>query len=116
MPSLRHTVTLEPVPRRWVEDVVVSLHRLLEELHPENGVLHFEGDPVPGIRHTAGRHLAPGARYEVVGSEGGGGPTVEAGDGTAGEAGTRGRLLRSGAARPLAGAPHARGAGPVPRP
>jgi hypothetical protein len=81
MPSLRHTVTLESVPRRWVEEVVVSLHRLLEELRPENGVLRLEGEPVPGIRHTAGRHLAPGARYEVVWDEGG--------DETAGETAAR---------------------------
>ncbi|WP_162465594.1 hypothetical protein [Streptomyces taklimakanensis] len=83
MPSLRHTVTLESLPRRWVEEMVASLHRLLEELHPENGILHLEGEPVPDVRHTAGRHLTPGARYEVVWNEDG--------DEAAGEAGARNR-------------------------
>ncbi|MGY1455611.1 hypothetical protein [Streptomyces sp. SS8] len=81
MPSLRHVVTLEALPRRWTEEAVVSLHQLLEELRPENGALHLEGEPVPGVRHTAGRHLTPGARYEVVWNEGegGGGAADEAG-------------------------------------
>lgn len=83
MPSLRHTVTLESVPRRWLEEAIVSAHELLTELRSENGVLHLEDEPVPGVRHIAGRHLAPGARYEVTEDDG------SAGDGAAGEDGAR---------------------------
>lgn len=65
MPTLRHTCTLEPIPRRRLEEAVLAMHGILAETRSENGVLFLEEQAIPYVEHTGGRHLAPGARYTI---------------------------------------------------
>lgn len=69
MPTLRHTVTLVAVPRRWLEGMIVNVHDLASEVRSQDGGLYLWDDPVPGIRHTGGRHLSRGATYELLEDE-----------------------------------------------
>ncbi|MDK1475468.1 hypothetical protein QNO07_18930 [Streptomyces sp. 549] len=72
MPTLRHSVILEPIPRRWLTEALADLHALCEELRSEKGVLHLEDEALPNVEHLEGRHLAPGSRYRITDEFGGG--------------------------------------------
>jgi hypothetical protein len=61
MARYRHTVTLEPIPRRWFDGCVELGHETLGEF------LGARGDPVdPEFRLIEGAALRPGARYGAV--------------------------------------------------
>lgn len=82
MVSLGHTMVLAPVPRAWLVDTLAVLLELAESSRVEAGqVLLPDGQVLPDVRLTEGRHLRPGAVYDVVldGDEDG------VGDGDAGE-------------------------------
>ncbi|MFB6550546.1 hypothetical protein [Streptomyces sp. NPDC056405] len=67
MARLQHTVTLAPVPRRWFESCVTTLHDLAEGLDVEGARLRLpDGRPLPGLVLSEGSHLRPGARYRPV--------------------------------------------------
>ncbi|WP_234332134.1 hypothetical protein [Streptomyces sp. NRRL F-5650] len=67
MARFEHTVTLAPVPRRWLESCVAALHDLAEDTDTEGGRLLLpDGRPLPGLVLERGRHLRPGARYRSV--------------------------------------------------
>ncbi|MEU5624702.1 hypothetical protein ABZ784_09305 [Streptomyces tendae] len=67
MARFRHTVTLAPVPRRWLESCVVALHDLAEGTEADGARLRLpDGRPVPGLVLVRGRHLGPGAQYRPV--------------------------------------------------
>ncbi|MFC7823984.1 hypothetical protein [Streptomyces sp. NPDC057375] len=77
MARFQHTVTLAPVPRRWFESCVATLHDLAEDTDAEdtNGegarLRLPDGRPLPGLVLARGRHLRPGARYRPVHEESG---------------------------------------------
>ncbi|WP_282086910.1 hypothetical protein [Streptomyces tendae] len=72
MARFRHTVTLTPVPRRWLESCVAALHDLAEGTDVEGARLRLpDGRPVPGLALLGGRHLGPGARYRPLREEDG---------------------------------------------
>ncbi|MEU0446892.1 hypothetical protein [Streptomyces tendae] len=67
MARFRHTVTLTPVPRRWLESCVAALHDLAEGTDVDGARLRLpDGRPVPGLVLVRGRHLGPGAQYRPV--------------------------------------------------
>ncbi|MFA3878117.1 hypothetical protein ABS735_31440 [Streptomyces sp. MMCC 100] len=67
MARFQHTVTLVPVPRRWFESCVATLHDLAEGTDVEGARLRLpDGRPLPGLVLAQGRHLRPGARYRPV--------------------------------------------------
>ncbi|MER7962469.1 hypothetical protein [Streptomyces ardesiacus] len=72
MARFEHTVTLAPVPRRWLESCVAMLHDLAQDTEAEAGRLLLpDGRPLPGLVLEQGRHLRPGARYRSVPAEDG---------------------------------------------
>ncbi|MFK4799549.1 hypothetical protein ACI3K5_12765 [Streptomyces sp. MPA0124] len=72
MARFQHTVTLAPVPRRWFESCVATLHDLAEGTDAEGARLRLpDGRPLPGLVLARGRHLRPGARYRPVNEEDG---------------------------------------------
>ncbi|MGY3204654.1 hypothetical protein [Streptomyces sp. TE5632] len=67
MVSLSHTVVLAPVPRAWFVDALAVLVESAENSRAEEGrVLLPDGRTLPDVRLTEGRHLRPGAVYDVV--------------------------------------------------
>ncbi|WP_328564335.1 hypothetical protein [Streptomyces coelicoflavus] len=67
MARFQHTVTLAPVPRRWLESCVAALHDLAEGTDVEGARLRLpDGRLLPGPVLAEGRHLRPGARYRPV--------------------------------------------------
>ncbi|WP_217168150.1 hypothetical protein [Streptomyces sp. AC512_CC834] len=67
MARFQHTVTLAPVPRRWLESCVAALHDLAEGTDVgEAGLRLPDGRPLPGLVLARGRHLRPGAQYRPV--------------------------------------------------
>ncbi|MEV7862113.1 hypothetical protein AB0O86_25620 [Streptomyces hirsutus] len=82
MVSLSHTMVLAPVPHAWLVDTLAVLMGLAESSRVEaRRVLLPDGQVLPDVRLTEGRHLRPGAVYDMVldGEEEGDG------DGNAGE-------------------------------
>ncbi|MDG9723155.1 hypothetical protein [Streptomyces sp. DH41] len=72
MARFQHTVTLVPVPRRWFESCVTTLHDLAESLDADGARLGLpDGRPLPGLVLAEGSHLRPGARYRPVREEDG---------------------------------------------
>ncbi|WP_241965661.1 hypothetical protein [Streptomyces sp. MH60] len=70
MARFQHTVTLVPVPRRWLEACVAALYDLAQDTAVEGGRLRLpDGRPLPGLVLTRGRHLGPGAQYRPVHEE-----------------------------------------------
>lgn len=66
MARFQHTVTLLPVPRRWFESFVVVIHELAESLDDDGQRLRLpDGRYLPGLRLVGGKHLKPGARYDL---------------------------------------------------
>lgn len=65
MVTLRHAVTLEPVPRDWFEDALRAVVDAVEELRVERRNLFAGGERVPGVRLAAGHHIGRGARYVI---------------------------------------------------
>ncbi|WP_399894231.1 hypothetical protein ACGH7X_36935 [Streptomyces sp. BBFR51] len=67
MARFQHTVTLAPVPRRWLESCVAALHDLAEGTDAGGAGLRLsDGRPLPGLVLAQGRHLRPGAQYRPV--------------------------------------------------
>ncbi|WP_261401008.1 hypothetical protein [Streptomyces salinarius] len=77
MARFQHTVTLAPMPRRWFESCVATLHDLAEDTDAEDTSAEGarlrlpDGRPLPGLVLAQGRHLRPGARYRPVNAENG---------------------------------------------
>jgi hypothetical protein len=70
MVRFQHTVALEPVPRRWFEELVVMLYELVQESSAEGERISLaDGRVLPGIRLVKGRHRRPGAVYEIEDEE-----------------------------------------------
>lgn len=66
MVALRHTLVLAPVPGPWLVDALAVLLDLAEDSRAETGrVLLPDGREVPDVRLAEGRHLRPGAVYDV---------------------------------------------------
>ncbi|MBY8879148.1 hypothetical protein [Actinacidiphila acidipaludis] len=65
MVTLRHTVVLEPVPRKWLEAALAAVVDAVEELREERGHLFAGTERVQGLRITAGHHIGAGARYLI---------------------------------------------------
>lgn len=67
MARFRHRVTVIPIPRRWFESSVRTLHALAESLRagPDGALRLPDGRAVPELRLARGEHLRPGARYEA---------------------------------------------------
>ncbi|SEN42654.1 hypothetical protein [Actinacidiphila rubida] len=65
MVTLRHAVTLEPVPRDWFEDALRAVVDAVEELREERKRLFAGGERVPAVRLAAGHHIGRGARYLI---------------------------------------------------
>ncbi|MFH9730115.1 hypothetical protein [Streptomyces sp. NPDC017260] len=67
MARFQHTVTLAPVPRRWFESCVSTLHDLAESLDADGTRLRLpDGRLLPGLVLSEGSHLRPGTRYRPV--------------------------------------------------
>ncbi|XKK61710.1 hypothetical protein HFP71_01930 [Streptomyces sp. ARC32] len=50
MARFQHTVILAPVPRRWFESCVATLHDLAEDTDAEGACLRLpDGRPLPGL-------------------------------------------------------------------
>ncbi|MFG2312883.1 hypothetical protein ACGFS9_30050 [Streptomyces sp. NPDC048566] len=67
MVRISHTVCVEPVPRRWFEQMLAELYLLAQDTraHGER-ILLPGGRDVPGLRLLKGTHLTPGAVYETA--------------------------------------------------
>ncbi|WP_181446547.1 hypothetical protein [Streptomyces sp. NTH33] len=66
MVSVSHTVVVEPVPYEWLVDALGVVRALVEESRAEGQRLVLpDGQTVPDVRLTRGRHLRPGAVYLV---------------------------------------------------
>jgi hypothetical protein len=66
MVSVSHTVVVEPVPYGWLVDALGAIRALVEESRAEGQRLVLpDGQAVPDVRLTQGRHLRPGAVYLV---------------------------------------------------
>ncbi|MFF4793460.1 hypothetical protein ACFY2M_27680 [Streptomyces sp. NPDC001276] len=64
MVSVRHKVVVEPVPYPWLVDALAVIRTLLEESQAdEQGLVLPDGQVIPDIRLTQGRHLRPGSVY-----------------------------------------------------
>ncbi|MFF4823729.1 hypothetical protein ACFY20_11945 [Streptomyces sp. NPDC001312] len=64
MVSVRHKVVVEPVPYPWLVDALGVIRTLLEESQAdEQGLVLPDGQVIPDIRLTQGRHLRPGSVY-----------------------------------------------------
>ncbi|MGP4052705.1 hypothetical protein [Streptomyces sp. 2A115] len=73
MARFQHTVTLAPVPRRWFESCVVTLHDLAESIEADGARLRLpDGRRLPELLLTEGSHLRPGARYHPENDDGSG--------------------------------------------
>lgn len=73
MARIQHTVTLTPVPRRWFESCVVTLHDFAESLEAEGARLRLpDGRRLPELLLAGGTHLRPGARYHPENDDGSG--------------------------------------------
>ncbi|MGK5531239.1 hypothetical protein [Streptomyces sp. URMC 129] len=70
MARLRHTIVLEPVSRRRVDDAVAVVHDIAEGLLAggEGTLIAEDGRPVVEVTLTGGEHLRPGARYGFAAS------------------------------------------------
>lgn len=66
MVHLQHTVIVEPVPRRWFEQAVLTLYDLVAQTRADGGRLFLaDGRRVPDVRLAEGGHLRAGAVYEA---------------------------------------------------
>ncbi|MFJ2733141.1 hypothetical protein [Streptomyces sp. NPDC087317] len=66
MLSVKHTVVVEQVPYPWLVDAVTVIRTLVEESRvDEQGLVLSDGQVVPDIRLTQGRHLRPGSVYVI---------------------------------------------------
>ncbi|MGW3511694.1 hypothetical protein [Streptomyces sp. NPDC000994] len=64
MVSVRHKVVVEPVPYPWLVDALAVIRTLAEESQAdEQGLVLPDGQVIPDIRLTQGRHLRPGSVY-----------------------------------------------------
>ncbi|MFB6955763.1 hypothetical protein ACFCYB_01695 [Streptomyces sp. NPDC056309] len=64
MVSVRHKVVVEPVPYPWLVDALAVIRTLLEESQADGqGLVLPDGQVIPDIRLTQGRHLRPGSVY-----------------------------------------------------
>ncbi|MFB7321599.1 hypothetical protein [Streptomyces sp. NPDC056190] len=64
MVSVRHEVVVEPVPYPWLVDALAVIRTLLEESQADGqGLVLPDGQVIPDIRLTQGRHLRPGSVY-----------------------------------------------------
>ncbi|MGP3732840.1 DUF6299 family protein [Streptomyces sp. GDS52] len=80
MVSLSHTVVLAPVPRAWFVDALAVLVESAESGRAEEGqMLLPDGRVLSDMRLVEGRHLRPGAVYDVVLDENENGAGDEAG-------------------------------------
>ncbi len=67
MTRFSHVVTLEPVPRRWFDQSVATLHETIGSLRPEgDGFVAEDGRTVSAVKLVEGRHANPGARYVLA--------------------------------------------------
>ncbi|MGW1228777.1 hypothetical protein [Streptomyces sp. NPDC001515] len=67
MAVLRHSVEVPAVGPDRLRELTALLLEVAESTRERGGaVLMPDGSPVPDLRLTGGRHLRPGARYEVV--------------------------------------------------
>ena len=66
MPRLQDTITLVPIPRDLVDDVVNALLDAFEALPFTDGALDADRDFVGDVRLVEGEHLTAGARYSFV--------------------------------------------------
>ncbi|MEV5810702.1 hypothetical protein [Streptomyces mutabilis] len=72
MARFQHTVTLAPVPRRWLESCLGMLHDLAEGTQADGARLRLpDGRLLPDLVLEQGRHLRPGARYRATAAEDG---------------------------------------------
>ncbi|WP_234441574.1 hypothetical protein [Streptomyces sp. WM6386] len=77
MARFQHTVTLAPVPRRWFDSCVITLHDLAESIEAEGARLRLpDGRRMPELLLAQGAHLRPGARYHPENDDGSG-PDVD---------------------------------------
>lgn len=73
MVSVSHTVVVEPLPYWWLVDALEVVRALVEESRAEGQRLVLpDGQTVPDVRLTQGRHLRPGAVYAVSDENGDG--------------------------------------------
>ncbi|MFE9311922.1 hypothetical protein ACFYM5_30385 [Streptomyces sp. NPDC006706] len=64
MVSVRHKVVVEPVPYPWLVDALAVIRTLAEESQADaQGLVLPDGQVIPDIRLTQGRHLRPGSVY-----------------------------------------------------
>ncbi|MGW4229855.1 hypothetical protein ACWEF9_11325 [Streptomyces sp. NPDC004980] len=87
MARFDHLVTVASVDRAWFEECAGIVLDTAESTRARRGdiVLGDGGLPIPGIRLLKGRHLRPGARYEITSArDGAGGASAEGDDETAG--------------------------------
>ncbi|MFI1292655.1 hypothetical protein ACH4VM_30040 [Streptomyces sp. NPDC020792] len=64
MVSVRHVVVVEPVPYPWLVDALAVIRTLAEESQADaQGLVLPDGQVIPDIRLTQGRHLRPGSVY-----------------------------------------------------
>ncbi|MEU6005142.1 hypothetical protein [Streptomyces sp. NPDC047453] len=64
MVSVRHKVVVEPVPYPWLVDALAVIRTLAEESQADGqGLVLPDGQVIPDIRLTQGRHLRPGSVY-----------------------------------------------------
>ncbi|MBM9506603.1 hypothetical protein [Actinacidiphila acididurans] len=76
MVTLRDTVVLEPVPRKWLEAALAAVVDAVEELREERGRLFAGTACVQGVRITAGHHIGAGARYLIEDADADGVPAT----------------------------------------
>jgi hypothetical protein len=66
MLSMSHTVVLAPVPYAWFVDALAVVRSLVEESQAKGRRLVLpDGQLIPDVRLTRGRHLRPGAEYLI---------------------------------------------------
>jgi hypothetical protein len=66
MLSMSHTVVLAPVPYAWFVDALAVVRSLVEESQAKGRRLILpDGQVIPDVRLTRGRHLRPGAEYLI---------------------------------------------------
>ncbi|MFE0130987.1 hypothetical protein ACFWY6_05295 [Streptomyces sp. NPDC059037] len=72
MVRISHSVTVAAVPRSWTHQALSLFYGLARETHTEKEEVLLPGNgnrAVPGLRLVQGRHLSPGAVYEVDDAE-----------------------------------------------
>ncbi|MGW0086896.1 hypothetical protein [Streptomyces sp. NPDC003393] len=63
---MSHTVVVEPVPYTWLVDALAVVRSSVEESQAERRRLVLpDGQSIPGVQLTRGRHLRPGAEYLI---------------------------------------------------